>query len=118
MGDYTHTGLQLVTRHVPDYTVEDAGDGTKVTRELPGFLDIGTEIEACSCRSCAARPPDCSLTSIGSSGRRVLRRLSRQLLRLRPRRPLLRLTLRPRRLRRRGSRERDARGTRPTRRGG
>ena len=33
--------LQLVGRHVPDYSTETNSDGSKVQVELPGFYEVG-----------------------------------------------------------------------------
>lgn len=45
MSDYMFEGLQLVAKHVPDYSTEVDAHGQKVKQELPGQLVIGTEIE-------------------------------------------------------------------------
>lgn len=45
MADYKYTNLKLVARHVPDFSLETGADGNKRQEELPGFIQVGTEIE-------------------------------------------------------------------------
>lgn len=40
-----HTGLQLVGRHMPDFSLEKDGDGNKYRVPLPGKYQVGVEIE-------------------------------------------------------------------------
>lgn len=41
MADENFDTLQLVGRHVPDYSTETASDGSKVQVELPGMYEVG-----------------------------------------------------------------------------
>lgn len=41
MTDFLYSDLDVVARHLPDYSIETAGDGTKVSQELPGFVEFG-----------------------------------------------------------------------------
>ena len=43
--EFTHTDLSLVGKHVPEYSVERAADGSPVSVELPGKYYIGTVVE-------------------------------------------------------------------------
>ena len=45
MSDYKYTNLKLVARHVPDYSMEKDSNGNAQKVELPGHVEIGTEIE-------------------------------------------------------------------------
>ena len=45
MSEYLHTGLEVVGKHEPDYSVEDAGDGTKYRVELPGHYTVGVLVD-------------------------------------------------------------------------
>ena len=46
MGDkYLYEGLQLVAKHVPDYSMENGPDGNKARVELPGKVHIGAVVE-------------------------------------------------------------------------
>lgn len=45
MPDYKYTGLELVAKHVPDYSLEVGADGNKRQVELPGHILIGTEVD-------------------------------------------------------------------------
>lgn len=45
MSDYTHTGLEVVGRHLPDSSLEDDGNGNKVSVPLPGMYQIGVEVD-------------------------------------------------------------------------
>lgn len=43
--EYTHTGLPLVGKHIPDYSIEKDNDGNSIKVELPGKYHIGTIID-------------------------------------------------------------------------
>ena len=43
--EYTHTGLSLVGKHVPDHSMETMADGTKAKVELPGHYYVGVVID-------------------------------------------------------------------------
>lgn len=43
--EYTHTGLPLVGKHIPDYSMEKDADGNSIKVELPGKYHIGTIID-------------------------------------------------------------------------
>lgn len=43
--EYTHTGLEVVGLHEPDYSVDPAGDGTVKRTELPGIYRVGVLID-------------------------------------------------------------------------
>lgn len=43
--DYTHTGLNLVGIHEPEFSNDRGADGNYEKTELPGFYTIGTEVE-------------------------------------------------------------------------
>lgn len=45
MSEYTHTGLELVGLHEPEYSVDPVGPGEYTKRELPGFYTLGTEVD-------------------------------------------------------------------------
>lgn len=45
MSDYTYPSLQLVARHVPDYSTERDENDNKYRVELPGHFEIGTELD-------------------------------------------------------------------------
>lgn len=43
--EYTHTGLSLVGKHVPDHSMETMADGTRARVELPGHYLVGVVID-------------------------------------------------------------------------
>ena len=45
MASYKYTNLKLVARHVPDSSIERDSSGNPIAVELPGHIEIGTEIE-------------------------------------------------------------------------
>lgn len=43
--NYAHTDLSLYGRHTPDYSKEIDANGNPYQQELPGYYEIGTEID-------------------------------------------------------------------------
>lgn len=43
--EYTHTGLEVVGRHLPDESMEKDASGNNVSVELPGRYQVGVVIE-------------------------------------------------------------------------
>lgn len=43
--EFTHEGLTLSVKHVPDYSMENGPDGNKVRIELPGKFHIGAVVD-------------------------------------------------------------------------
>ncbi|PYO44588.1 MAG: hypothetical protein DMD33_02620 [Gemmatimonadetes bacterium] len=45
MSDYLYSNLPVHVRHLPDQSVETDANGINHVVELPGFVEIGVEIE-------------------------------------------------------------------------